>query len=103
MAAQVSFTIMNVGNEAASATSAVQFFASIDGTLTGAISLGSQPLPVKLKAGASHVYKAKLTLAAGVLVPGTYKLLALLDPNNMFNDPNAATNFIVSGNTFSVT
>jgi hypothetical protein len=42
-------------------------------------------------------------LALPSTVPaGTYTLLALLDPANVFKDPSAATNFIVSGNTFVV-
>jgi len=100
--AVVSFTIMNIGNETASAHSAVQFLASSDGMLSDAISLATAPLSLKLKPGASHVFKVKLSLPS-TLPAGTYMLLALLDPANVFNDPNAATNFIVSGNAFIAT
>jgi hypothetical protein len=96
--ASVSFTITNVGNETASA-SAVQFFASTTATPTGGISLATTPLKLNLKAGAGHLYKFKLALPT-TLPAGTYMLVALLDPANVFNDPNSAMNFIVSGNTF---
>jgi len=97
----VSLTLTNAGNITASATTAIQFFASTTGTPTGAISLATVPLRLKLKSGAAHVYKAKLALPT-TLPAGTYMLVALLDPANIFNDPNAAMNFIVSGNTFVV-
>ena len=99
--ASVSITITNSGNETASATSAIQFFASTTGSPTGAISLATTPLKLNLKSGATHVYKLKLALPA-TLAAGTYMLVAILDPANVFNDPNAAMNFIVSGNTFIV-
>jgi hypothetical protein len=97
--ASVSFTLMNDGNEPATATSAVQFFASTNGALTGAISLATVPLRLSLKPNAAKAFKVKLSLPSS-LPAGTYMLLALLDPANVFKDPNAATNFIVSGNTF---
>ena len=99
--ATVSIAITNTGNETASAASAVQFFASTTGSPTGAISLATTPLKLNLKSGAAHVYKLKLALPA-TLPAGTYMVVALLDPANVFNDPNAAMNFIVSGNTFVV-
>ena len=56
---------------------------------------------MNFKPHVKHVFKVKLSLPAG-LPAGTYMLVALLDPANVFDDPNAATNFIVSGNTFVV-
>jgi uncharacterized delta-60 repeat protein len=97
--AVVSFIITNTGNEPATTASAVQYFASINGTLTGAISLATAPLSLGLKPNVSHVFKAKFSLPS-TLPAGSYTLVALLDPANVFNDPNAGTNFVVSGNTF---
>ena len=100
--ASVSFTITNAGNITASGKSAVQFFASTTGTLTGAIALSKTPLHLTLKPGPAHVFKVMLALPVA-LPAATYTLVALLDPANVFDDHNAATNFIVSGNNFVVT
>jgi len=97
----VSFTVMNAGNATASTPSAVQFLASTSGALSGAVSVGTTPLRFNLKPSAVHVFKAKISLPAG-FPPGMYILLALLDPSNVFNDPDSATNFIASDNTFVV-
>ena len=99
--ASVSFTIMNAGNEQASTPSAVKFLDSTDGTLHNAIALTTAPLHLNLPAGATRMYRVKLSLPAS-LPAGTYTLLALLDPANALDDPNAASNFIVSANTFVV-
>ena len=99
--ALVSFALTNTGNIPASAKSAVEFFASTTGTLTGAISLTTTPLHLMLKPHVAHVFKVKLALPVA-LPAATYTLVALLDPANVFKDPNAATNFIVSGNMFTV-
>jgi uncharacterized delta-60 repeat protein len=99
--ASISFTISDSGNEPATTSFAVKFFASSTGTLTGAFALATESLRLALKPNASHPAKLKLALPA-TLPAGTYSLVALLDPANVFNDPNAATNFIVSGNSFVV-
>ncbi|HET6250235.1 MAG TPA: delta-60 repeat domain-containing protein [Tepidisphaeraceae bacterium] len=100
--ALVSITLTNAGNITAAAESAVEFFASPDGALADAIPLPTVPLRLNLKPNTPHVYRLKLSLPSN-LPANTYVLLALLDPANVFNDPNAATNFIASGNSFTVT
>jgi hypothetical protein len=100
-AAAVPFTITNVGNVTASAVSAAQFLASNNGTPIGAIPLPAVPLRLNLKPGSAHMFKVKLALPA-MLPAATYTLVAIIDPANVFNDPNFTTNFIVSGNTFVV-
>ena len=73
--ALVSLTLKNDGNEQANATSAIEFFATTNGTLTGAISLATSPLHISLKPSAAKAFKVKLALPPA-LPAGTYMLLA---------------------------
>jgi uncharacterized delta-60 repeat protein len=96
-----SLSLMNAGNEPASKPFAMQFFASTDGGLSDAIPLETVPIRTTLRPGASRAFRLKLSLPA-TLPAGTYKLLALLDVANVFQDPDAAMNFVVSDSSFVV-
>ncbi len=100
--ASIAFTLTNNGNIAMGAkASTLQFLAATSGTLTGAVVIATQPLRPNLKASSSHAVRAKLVLPSTVPA-GTYFLLALLDPSNVFDDTNTSNNLVVSGNTFVV-
>jgi uncharacterized delta-60 repeat protein len=97
----VSFQVVNIGDITATKASAVEFFASTDGTLANAVSLEKVPLRFNLKPGAARTFHEKLALPA-TLPAGTYTLLALLDPGNVFNQNNTAGNLITGIGTFVV-
>jgi uncharacterized delta-60 repeat protein len=98
----ISFTVANDGNiPTPNEPLSVQFLASADGTLTDAIPIATQAFRSNVKAQTSRPYKTKLALPA-TLPAGTYKLLVLLDPGDVFNDSNTSNNLIVSGSAFVV-
>jgi uncharacterized delta-60 repeat protein len=100
--ASIAFTVTNNGNIPTPAkSSTLQFLASTDGTLASAVPLATQPFRPNLKASSSHVLRTKLALPSA-LAAGTYTLLVLLDPANLFNDSDVSNNLLKSGNTFAV-
>jgi uncharacterized delta-60 repeat protein len=96
----INVTVTNSGNELAK-SSTVQFLASADKTLATGTVIGSAPLALNLKAGASKSFKESFVFPSS-LPAGTYFLLALLDPSNILKDPNFSNNLLVSGTSFVV-
>jgi uncharacterized delta-60 repeat protein len=100
--AAVAFTLTNNGNiPTPNLASTLEFFASTTGTLANAILLASQPLRPVLGAMSSRVFRTTLAIPK-TLPHGNYFLIALLDPADVFNDPNLSNNLIRSGNIFTV-
>jgi uncharacterized delta-60 repeat protein len=101
--AQVSFDIINNGNEPAKGVVSVEYLASVDKMQSDAITLMTVPgLSLNVKNASTKPAHQKLTIPT-TLPAGTYYLLAVLDPANKLGDTDTSNNLLISSGQFTTT
>lgn len=88
--------VSNIGNVAARGDLQITMYASTDGAIdSNATMIGTSSFAgVTIRAGGSKMFATKMSLPAG-MNPGSYTLLALINPSNAITETNTANNIAV--------
>jgi hypothetical protein len=99
----VTVTVTNNGNVTAAGTLQVAFYARPAGT-TGStdVPLATPAARIKLASGASKAIRLSFVVPTTLIAGTDYTMVAVLDPNNLFNDSNRANNTLVGAYIFTV-
>jgi hypothetical protein len=94
--AKIKLKLVNDGDAKGKGPVSVSFYLSTDNAFDAGDALALlKPAKVKLKPGKAKVVKAKFKLPAGV-TPGSYFLIAVVEPDAAVGDSDAANNTIAS-------
>ena len=98
----VTVQVTNSGNIPAKGSLGVEFGLSLSNAGTSPVALGTLSKPISIKPGQSKVIHFSVPLAVG-LPTGNQYIVADVDPNNVFLDPNLANNINTFQTPISVT